>query len=153
MGRGEKMEAAAEEKDSGAVVQEIAEAPGIGLEGLDFGVENLRNRVGYGVEREVEQSLEVLGQHLRDFLHFRQLGLHDPAFPLLEVILGLAPSRTFPELPEILLHCPGTAGFQVCVLEFLELRGAAFRQVFRIEKENMLHPLVNPLRMVRFKFP
>ncbi len=41
MGRGEKIEAAAEEKDSGAVVQEIAEASGIGLQGLDFGVKAL----------------------------------------------------------------------------------------------------------------
>ncbi len=38
MGRGEKVESTAVEKDSGAVVQEIAEAPGIGLQGLDFGV-------------------------------------------------------------------------------------------------------------------
>ncbi len=70
MGRGEKIEAAAEEKDSGAVVQEIAEASGIGLQGLDFGVKTLGDRIGDRVKCEVEQPLEVLGQHLGRLLHF-----------------------------------------------------------------------------------
>jgi hypothetical protein len=36
MGGGKQIKATAEKEDSGAVVQEIAEAPGIGLQGLDF---------------------------------------------------------------------------------------------------------------------
>ena len=130
MGGRKQIKATAEKEDSGAVVQEIAEAPGIGLQGLDFGVETLGDRIGDRVKCEVEQPLEVFGQHLRHLLHFRQLGPHNPAFPLREVILGLTPGRTFPKLPEILLHCPRTAGFQVRILEFLELRGAAFGEGF-----------------------
>lgn len=57
MGRGEKIESAAVEEDSGAVVEGVTEATGIGLEGLDFGVEALGRGVGDGEKREVEQFL------------------------------------------------------------------------------------------------
>ena len=57
MGRGEEIESTAVEEDSGSVVKGVAEATGIGLEGLDFGVEALGHCVGDGEKREVEQSL------------------------------------------------------------------------------------------------
>jgi hypothetical protein len=66
MGRGEKIESAAVEEDSGAVVEGVTETTGIGLEGLDFGVEALGHGVGDGEKREVEQSLQMLGQHLEE---------------------------------------------------------------------------------------
>jgi hypothetical protein len=64
MGRGEKIESAAVEEDSGAVVEGVTETTGIGLEGLDFGVEALGHGIGDGEKREVEQPLQMLGQHL-----------------------------------------------------------------------------------------
>ncbi len=85
MGRGEKIEFTAVEEDSGAVVEGVAEAPGIGLEGLDFGVEPFGDGVGDGEKREVEQPLQMLGEHLGDLFHFRQIGFHHPAFPFFEV--------------------------------------------------------------------
>ncbi len=48
------MESAAIEEDSGALVEGVTEAAGIGLEGLDFGVEALGQGVGDGEKREVE---------------------------------------------------------------------------------------------------
>jgi hypothetical protein len=53
---------------------------------LDFGVEALGHGVGDGEKREVEQSLQMLGQHLGDLYHFRQAGFHHPAFPFLTPI-------------------------------------------------------------------
>jgi hypothetical protein len=41
---------------------------------LDFGVEALGHGVGDGEKREVEQPLQMLGQHLGDLYHFRQAG-------------------------------------------------------------------------------
>ena len=66
MGRGKEIEYAAIEEDSGAVVESVTEAAGIGLEGLDFGVEALGHGVGDVEKREVEQSLQMLGQHPGD---------------------------------------------------------------------------------------
>jgi hypothetical protein len=67
MGRGEKIESAAVEEDSGSVVEGVTEALGIGPEGLDFGIESLGHGIGYGEKREVEQSLQMLGEILATF--------------------------------------------------------------------------------------
>ena len=141
MGRWEEIESAAVEEDFGSVVEGLTEATGIGLEGLDFGVEPLGHSVGDGEKREVEQSLQMLGQHLCDLYHFRQAGFHDLAFPFFEIRFRFLKCGTFPKLPEIFLHSPGAAGFEICVLEFLELGRQAFWQVLGVEKEKMLRPL------------
>jgi glycosyltransferase involved in cell wall biosynthesis len=99
VGRGEKIESAAVEEDSGAVVEGVTEATGIGLEGLDFGVEALGHGVGDGEKREVEQPLRMLGQHLGDLYHFRQAGFHHPAFPFFEVGSRFLEGVAFPKLP------------------------------------------------------
>jgi hypothetical protein len=52
MCRGEKIESAALEEDSGAVVEGVTETTGIVLEGLDFGVEVLGHGVGDGEKCE-----------------------------------------------------------------------------------------------------
>jgi hypothetical protein len=85
MGRGEKIESAAVEEDSGSVVEGVTEAAGIGLEGLDFGIEPLGHGIGYGEKCDVEQSLQMLGQHLGDLYHFPQARFHHPAFPFFEI--------------------------------------------------------------------
>jgi len=54
MGSGKKIESTAVEEDSGSVVEGVAEATGVGLEGLDFGVEPFSDSVGDGEKREVE---------------------------------------------------------------------------------------------------
>jgi hypothetical protein len=43
--RGEEVKSSAEEEDSDAVVEEVTEPSGIGLEGLDFGVKPLGNSI------------------------------------------------------------------------------------------------------------
>jgi hypothetical protein len=101
MGRGEKIESAAVEEDSGSVVEGVTEAPGIGLEGLDFGIEPLGHGIGYGEKREVEQSLQMLGKHLGDLFHFQQSGFHHPAFPFFEVGSRFLEGIAFPKLPEV----------------------------------------------------
>ena len=53
MGRWEKIKSAAVEEDSGAAVEGVTEATGIGLEVLDFGVEPFSDSVGDGEKREV----------------------------------------------------------------------------------------------------
>jgi hypothetical protein len=63
----------------------VTEAAGIGLEGLDFGIEPLGHGIGYGEKRDVEQSLQMLGQHLGDLYHFPQARFHHPAFPFFEI--------------------------------------------------------------------
>ena len=138
---GEDVEFAAEEEDSGAVVEGVTEATGIGLEGLDFGVEALGHGVGDGEKREVEQPLQMLGQHLGDLYHFREARFHHPAFPFFEISFRFLKCGAFPKLPEIFLHSPGAAGFEIRVLEFLELGRPAFGQVLGVEKEKMLRPL------------
>jgi hypothetical protein len=55
MGRGKEIKSAAIEEDYGAVVEGVTKAAGIGLEGLDFGVEALGHRVGLGAKIEVEK--------------------------------------------------------------------------------------------------
>ncbi len=52
---------AAIEEDSGAVVEDVTEAAGIGLQGLDFGVESLVHRFGVVEKREVERSIQIYG--------------------------------------------------------------------------------------------
>ena len=79
MGRGEKIESAAVEEDSGGVVEGVTEATGIGLEGLDFGVEPFSDCVGDGKKREVDKSLQMLGEH-RDGSHRRIFELHQGVF-------------------------------------------------------------------------
>ena len=44
-----KIESAAKEEDTGAVVFKLTEAPGIGFEGLDFGVKPLGECIGNAV--------------------------------------------------------------------------------------------------------
>jgi hypothetical protein len=64
MGRGEKIESSAVEKDFGSVVKGVTEVPSIGLEGLDFGVEPFGDGVGDGEKLEIKQPLQMLGEHL-----------------------------------------------------------------------------------------
>ena len=42
---------------------------------------NVGDGVGDGEKREIEQPLQMLGEHLDDLFHFRQIGFHHPAFP------------------------------------------------------------------------
>ena len=121
MGKGEKIVSTAVEEDSGALVEGVTEPASISLEGLDFGVEHFSNCVGDGEKREVEQPLQMLGEHLGDLFHFRQAGFHHPAFPFLEVGSRFLEGVAFPKLPEVFLHGPSATGFQNSTLEFLEL--------------------------------
>lgn len=141
MGRRKKIESTAVKKDSGSVVENVTEAPGIGLEGLDFGVEPFGDGVGDGEKREIEHPLQMLGEHLGNLFHFRQAGFHHPAFPFSEVGSRILKCVAFPKLPEVFLHGPSATGFQISALEFLELGRPAFGQVLGVEKEKMLRPL------------
>ena len=60
---------AAEKEDSGSVVFEIPEAPGVGLDGLNLGVDPFGEAVG-DVAIEIGQDVvEVFPEHPRNFLH------------------------------------------------------------------------------------
>ena len=61
------VEFSAEEEDSGAVVFEAAEAAGVGLEGLDLGVEAFGEGVGDAVLEVGEQTAEMGFERKRPF--------------------------------------------------------------------------------------
>ena len=61
--RGEEVKSSAEEEDSDAVVEEVTEPSGIGLEGLDFGVKPLGNSISDWEENEVKQTVEMAFKH------------------------------------------------------------------------------------------
>ena len=56
-----EIELAAEEQDAGAEVVEAAEAAGVGLEGLDDGVEAFGGRVGDAMSGVVDEALAGVG--------------------------------------------------------------------------------------------
>jgi hypothetical protein len=55
----QQVESAAEKEDAGAVVFEAAEATGVGLDGLDLGVEALGQRVGDAMPEVGEQAAQM----------------------------------------------------------------------------------------------
>ena len=64
----EEVEFSAEEKDAGAVVFEVAEAAGGGLDRLNAAVEALRRAVADSVTEPGQDICQPVPEHLRDFL-------------------------------------------------------------------------------------
>jgi hypothetical protein len=102
---------------------------------------NAGDGVGDGEKREIEQPLQMLGEHIGDLFHFRQIGFHRPAFPFFEEGSRFLKCAAFPKIPEVFLHAPSETGLEIGALEFLKLGRTAFGQVLGVEKEKMFCPL------------
>jgi hypothetical protein len=77
------VKSSAEEEDSDAVVEEVTEPSGIGLEGLDFGVKPLGNSISDWEENEVKQTVEMAFKHTGHLLDFGPAS-YRPGVPLFE---------------------------------------------------------------------
>jgi len=102
-----------EKEDAGAVVFEAAEAAGIGLDGLDLGVEALGEGIGDRV-LEVRQKIHQMAfEGAGHGHHLRQTAALDGAVPLGEEAFAAGRVRLPPELQHLLLVQPGPGGLQV----------------------------------------
>jgi hypothetical protein len=120
MDDGSHVEFPAEEEDSGAVVFEATKATGVGLDGLDLGVEAFGKGVGDTILEVSEKAAEVVLQALGDLLHFGQAAVHDAAMPLLKKGVAGVSVGLVPELDHLLLAGPGFGGAQVGFEQLLE---------------------------------
>ena len=83
-----KAEATAMEKDSDAVIPKVAEAPGVGLDELDFGVHALGHGVGDAMTAVREQPRQVTLEYARRLDHGRQPRVRCPEVPAIEELPG-----------------------------------------------------------------
>ena len=101
------------EQDPCPVVGEVAKPTGIGLDELDCTVEAFRTGIADSVLAKVEQPFFVAPEHLDDLFDWLQLAAHGIVRPGLEEAFGGTLVAVAPELAEVLLDAPGSAGFQV----------------------------------------
>ena len=93
------------------VIGEVTKPASIGLDELYGTVEAFRAGVGDPVLAEGEQPLLVAPKHLDDLFDWLQLAAHRIVRPGLEEALGSTFVAVAPELGEVLLDAPRSAGF------------------------------------------
>ena len=81
---GKEIEFSAEEENASSVVEEVAEASGIGLDRLDLGVEAFCHGISDRKAHKVQKALEVAFEHLGDRLDFMQSAADRPSIPFLK---------------------------------------------------------------------
>ena len=101
------------EQDPCPVVGEVTEPTGIGFDELDCTVEAFRTGIADSVLAKVEQPFFVAPEHLDNLFDGLQLAAHGIVRPGLEEAFGGTLVAVAPELAEVLLDAPGSAGFQV----------------------------------------
>ena len=129
------------EEDADAVVLEISESSGIGLDTLDLGVQAL----GYGVRdpmpEVVDQPPEVAPQSSRDLDDGLKLRMRGPMIPVPKVARSRARPRALPEAGERFLDRPGARDFEMLRLEPAELLFLALAPARRILEPEILRSL------------
>ena len=95
------------------VVREVTKPTGIGFDELDGAVEAFCTGVADSVLAEVEQSFFVAPEHFDYLFDGLQLAAHRVVRPGLEEAFGSTLVAVAPELAEVLLDAPGSAGFQI----------------------------------------
>ena len=95
------------------VVREVTKPTGIGLDELDGTVEAFRTGVTDSVLAKVEQPFFVAPEHLDYLFDWLQLAAHRVVRPGLEEAFGSTLVGVTPELGEVFLDAPRSAGFQV----------------------------------------
>src|SRR4030067_1889192 len=117
-----EVEFAAVKEDPCAVVGEVSETPGVGLERLDFGVEAFADGIGDGVLEIGQDVFKVLLDHPGHFEDWLETTTTGPTKPFPKEFTGRAFLMVAPKAEKEVLDGPSARGVQSRKLKVRECR-------------------------------